>query len=62
MENNTASIVAHAINLNCEHYHAGNISRTEWSAEQERLWKLAADRHCAAETMRMVCPSLGGQS
>ena len=58
MANITAQLIATLITANCEAYHAGQKSRDEWSAEQNRLWKLAADRLIASDVMRMVCPSL----
>ena len=56
MDINTASVIAHAINVNCEHYHAANLSHADWSAEQTRLWKLAELKGVASDVRRLVCP------
>ena len=60
--NRKAIEVAGLIEDNCEKYHAGQINRETWSAEQNRLWALAASLTVAAEVMRLVCPSLGARS
>lgn len=55
-----AELIASAITANCEAYHAGTLTHEAWSAEQHRLWDLAATRVVASKVMRLVCPSLGG--
>jgi hypothetical protein len=53
-----AKFIAAAILDNCDKHVAGNRSRADWSAEQDRLWRQAAEDCIASEVMRMVCPSL----
>lgn len=54
----TAQFIATAIQANCDRHLCGAANRTEWSMEQSRLWKLAADKMVASEVMRLVCPTL----
>lgn len=56
-----ADVLANAIDTNCEAYDAGLLTREEWSAEQNRLWKLASDRYLMTDVLKRVCPSLGAR-
>lgn len=50
--------IANAIFLNCKEYCEGRLDQTTWKANQNALWKEAADKAIAADVMRIVCPSL----
>lgn len=54
----TARQIADAILVNCAHHEVGDLTRDEWAAEQDRLWRLAAEGCVASEVMRLVAPSL----
>jgi hypothetical protein len=55
----TAQLIATAITANCEAHLSGKKQRDDWSAEQDRLWRMAAQKRVATKVMRLVCPSLG---
>lgn len=53
-----AELIASAMQANCDTYDANRKTRADWSAEQTRLWNLAAKKMVASGVMRLVCPSL----
>lgn len=55
----TAQLLATLMHANCEAYLCERIGRDEWSAAQNRLWRLAGEKGVASEVLRLVCPSPG---
>ena len=57
----TAQFIASAIQANTDKHLSGNLARSEWSDEQNRLWRLAkrkgVDRLCAG----ILAPKTGGR-
>lgn len=56
----TAQLIATLMQQNCDAHIREEKSRDEWSAEQKRLWKLAANQCVASEVLWLVVPSMGG--
>ncbi len=48
------NVIAAEIVGNCEAYDAGIINRARWDAEQQRLWKMAADAGLASVVLTLV--------
>jgi hypothetical protein len=53
-----ARLIASEISINCQRHLSGEIDRSAWDAEQQRLWTLAAHERCAADVMSLVAPSI----
>lgn len=53
----TAVELARLITANCEDYHQGRITYEAWSAEQMRLWGIAAQNVVASQVLRLVAPT-----
>ena len=53
-----ARAVAYAIDMNCGDYHAGVLSRAEWSVNRTALWDFASRRGVMARVRRLADPML----
>ena len=58
----TARVLAVALIFNGERLDRQEIDRSEWHAEQMRLWNLAAAARVASEVFRLVAPSLASET
>lgn len=53
----TPLALAQAIVANCNAHHMNEISRAEWSAQQDVLWAIAAEHCLASQVLRLLAPS-----